>query len=75
MATLTHSFPNADESAYPRDPHGLTTGLTKREYIATATLQGLLASGCATGKLAAFAVNMADDLLEALDNDPGKATK
>jgi hypothetical protein len=37
------------DSAFPVPPRGLTSGLSKREYIATCALQGILA--CRNGNL------------------------
>lgn len=66
---------NGAESAYPNQPTNDSLfepsfGLTKREYMATLCLQGILANANASGfrsAVATFAVEMADQLLAALE--------
>ena len=62
-----------DEPAFPtraEEYREASDGLTKREHIAIAAMQGLLASGDATAlepaEVASDAVNLADALLERL---------
>ena len=72
MKTLPHdqAFANTEWSLDSGEPSYNSPGLTKREYFATAALQGLLASD-RTYKLrttvASEAVALADALLEALN--------
>lgn len=48
-----------------------TEGLTKREYFAGLAMQGILASGfqTTTGKIIESAIEHADELLKALENE------
>lgn len=55
---------NGDSSAFPHDDTGFT-GLTKREYIATA-IMGTLMTGLSVPMSARTAVQAADALLEEL---------
>lgn len=60
-----------------RDSRGGTIpGLTKREYFAAMMLQGYLASGASTkGPLAGAAVELADNLIAALNKEPAREQK
>ena len=60
-----------NQSAFPVDRHNQTWGLTKREYIATQALQGLLASpqkeGCPRDLIVSQAVDFANALIRELN--------
>jgi hypothetical protein len=63
----------ADEPAFPivTATHTIDTGLTKREYSASAALQGMMANGDWTEHEAAvIAVDCADALIAALERKP-----
>jgi hypothetical protein len=63
---------NKDKNAFPCKPHTVT-GLTKREYIATAAMQGYISADkdFDTGSIekAKWAVEDADALLKALEQE------
>ncbi len=61
---------NKDKNAFPCKPHTVI-GLTKREYIATAAMQGLVSGEryCIDNNYAREAVKQADALLKALEQE------
>lgn len=69
--TETQTMTNADSCAFPYVAVGLDEpGLTKREYLAALAMQGMLAGGGSFGPmLARIAVEHADSLLDALDEE------
>jgi len=67
---------NADKAAYPLGGDGgFNPGLTKREQFAAMAMQGLMAYSSQSicnakfSELATASVDMADELLKALEND------
>jgi hypothetical protein len=63
---------NADSSAFScaSDIGVMREGLTKREYFAGLAMQGIIASGNYSElEVASCAVNLADELLNQLEND------
>lgn len=61
---------NGDYPSFPLDTgYGFYKGLTKREYMATQLMSGLLSHGQDVKTSATHAVNAADILLRQLNNE------
>lgn len=67
------AFPTPLDEQLNAPQHHDYLGLTKREYFAARAMQGLLSDGAFGGtgspKIAAWAVDQADELIKALNNN------